>query len=81
MEMVALPKEPLICRNLAGGRWLAVDGARTQVKSPYTGQVIGEVPDTPAADVDRTVREAHAAFAAWRRIPIKERSQPLFRFR
>jgi malonate-semialdehyde dehydrogenase (acetylating)/methylmalonate-semialdehyde dehydrogenase len=51
------------------------------VVSPYTGTVVGRVELSSAVDVDAAVAGARAAFPAWRAMPIKERSRPLFRFR
>jgi len=51
------------------------------VVSPYTGEKIGEVPVSTAADVDTVVQKAQAAFAGWRATPIKERTQILLKWR
>ena len=80
--LVQLPAEPVWLDNLIAGVWSTPPGAtHLDVQSPYTGQVIGRVPLTPAAEVDRAVRAAHQAFAGWSATPIKERSQILFRMR
>lgn len=76
-----MPKEPIVCRNLSGGRFVASSGILVDVKSPYTGGVIGKVPMSSAAEVDAVVRAAQTAFAAWRLMPIKERTQLLYRLR
>jgi malonate-semialdehyde dehydrogenase (acetylating)/methylmalonate-semialdehyde dehydrogenase len=87
MKLVDLPAQAITCKNLVGGQWLAGAGGAgdrqrmLDVRSPYTGGVIGHVPLSTPAEVDDAVRKAHAAFPAWRRTPIKERAQPLFRFR
>jgi malonate-semialdehyde dehydrogenase (acetylating)/methylmalonate-semialdehyde dehydrogenase len=49
--------------------------------SPYTGEVFGTVPSSNADDVNATVSAAKAAFEGWRRTPLKERTQILFRYR
>jgi malonate-semialdehyde dehydrogenase (acetylating)/methylmalonate-semialdehyde dehydrogenase len=80
--LVDLPESVQRCDNLVGGRWLpSANGAARQVVSPYTGTVVGRVELSSAADVDAVVAGARAAFPAWRAMPIKERSRPLFRFR
>ncbi len=81
MKLVDLPAETITCKNLVGGKWLPSSGRFLEVKSPYTGAVIGKVPMSLATEVEDAVQRAHAAFAGWRRTPIKERCQHLFRFR
>ena len=65
----------------AGAIAPAAECARIHVRSPYTGELLGSVPDSGPQEVDAVVRAAAEAAAGWRRIPIKQRTQPLFRFR
>ena len=51
------------------------------IYNPATGQVIGRVPRGGAAEVDRAVVAAKAAFPAWRDTPLIARSQVFFAFR
>ncbi|HEU5060981.1 MAG TPA: CoA-acylating methylmalonate-semialdehyde dehydrogenase [Kofleriaceae bacterium] len=81
MKLVEVPASIITCRNLVGGEWLTSTSPHQDVTSPYTGKVIGRVPLSTAAEVDRTVAAAAAAAPDWRRVPIKERTQLLFRFR
>jgi malonate-semialdehyde dehydrogenase (acetylating)/methylmalonate-semialdehyde dehydrogenase len=82
MTLVDVPALPRECRNLVGGEWReAASGRGRDVVSPYTGTVVGRVGLSDPADVAAAVAAAHAAFPSWRAQPIKERSQPLFRFR
>ncbi|HEX4441161.1 MAG TPA: aldehyde dehydrogenase [Thermoanaerobaculia bacterium] len=46
---------------------------------PATGQVIAEIPDSGAEDVDDAVAAASRAFESWRRTPADERSRLLLR--
>ncbi|MET0341446.1 MAG: CoA-acylating methylmalonate-semialdehyde dehydrogenase [Polyangiales bacterium] len=72
----------LAAGNLRGGvSDLAESCPRIDVRSPYTGELLGTVPDSGPAEVDAVVRAAAEAAVAWRRVPIKQRTQPLFRFR
>jgi malonate-semialdehyde dehydrogenase (acetylating)/methylmalonate-semialdehyde dehydrogenase len=72
---------------IAGANW--VRGAASlprgagaiEVECPYTGATLGSVPDSGASDVDDAVAGARDAARAWARLPIKERTEPLFRFR
>jgi malonate-semialdehyde dehydrogenase (acetylating)/methylmalonate-semialdehyde dehydrogenase len=80
--LVELPPSVLRCENLIGGHWVhSKGGAPREVLSPYTGTVVGRVELSGAPDVDAAVAAARAAFPAWRAMPLKERSRPLFRFR
>ncbi len=81
MKLVELPPAPVTCRNLSGGAWHPVAGRVRDVRSPYTGQVIGHVGESSAAEVAAAVAAAHAAAPAWRDLPLKERAQYLFKFR
>lgn len=41
--------------------------------APATGQVSGQIPDSDAADVERAVQAAKAAFPAWAALPLEKR--------
>src|SRR5207249_10072455 len=43
--------------------------------------IIAEAPQTPAAEVDAAAQAAAGAFAEWRRTPVTDRIQPLFRLK
>ena len=81
-KLVNLPESPIECNNLIAGEWVGpVKGERVAVVSPWSGKDIGSVPISTTEDVDRAVQGAKAAFEDWRRTPIRERTQVLFRFR
>jgi acyl-CoA reductase-like NAD-dependent aldehyde dehydrogenase len=48
--------------------------------NPSTGEVIEQFPRSSAADVDRAVETAKAAWEEWRLVPAPERGNILFRF-
>jgi len=48
--------------------------------NPSTGEVIEQFPRSSAADVDRAVQTAKAAWEDWRLVPAPERGNILFRF-
>src|SRR5882757_4217513 len=50
-------------------------GGDRAVRSPITGEVIGEVHDTPAAEVAKAVEAAHEAYLAWRGVPAPRRGE------
>ncbi|HKU80926.1 MAG TPA: CoA-acylating methylmalonate-semialdehyde dehydrogenase [Candidatus Tumulicola sp.] len=49
------------------------------VLDPATREIIGSVAPADAAAVDRAVRRAAAAFAAWSQVPVVERARAIFR--
>jgi malonate-semialdehyde dehydrogenase (acetylating)/methylmalonate-semialdehyde dehydrogenase len=81
-SFVRMPTTPLV-----GGNWIAGQLSRPaaapsiEVHSPYTGALLGSVPESDAAEVARAVSAARHAQEAWGRTPIKERTLPLFRLR
>lgn len=79
-----LPVSPGVreCLNLVGGAWVrAGTGRSRELRSPYTGGVIGSVGLSGPGEVAAAVTHARDAQVAWGRTPLKERVQPLLRFR
>jgi malonate-semialdehyde dehydrogenase (acetylating)/methylmalonate-semialdehyde dehydrogenase len=69
-------------QNFVGGAWVDSSASETvEVHNPATGEVIGECPLSSAAEVDTAVKAATTAFADWRRVPVEERIQPIFRLK
>jgi betaine-aldehyde dehydrogenase len=69
-------------RMWIGGEWReAASGKRFAVHDPSTEEVIAEVPDGGAEDVNRAVAAARAAFDSgpWRATTAQERGRILFR--
>lgn len=59
-----------------------VKGQRTlDVTNPSTGAVIRQVSDASAADVEKAIDAAQAAFPAWRDTPPAKRAQVMYRFK
>jgi malonate-semialdehyde dehydrogenase (acetylating)/methylmalonate-semialdehyde dehydrogenase len=68
--------------HFAAGRRTTSASSRTlPLASPVDGASLGSLAVADAAQVDAVVRGAHAAFEAWSRTPVKERVQPLYRFK
>ena len=62
------------------GAWVPAQGSGTvDVINATTEEVMGRVPQGNAADVDRAVRAARAAFLMWSETPAKERARYLAR--
>ena len=61
-----------------GGAWHRAQSGRTlEVINPATGESLGRVADADAADVDRAVRAARAAFPGWSALQPVERADCL----
>jgi aldehyde dehydrogenase (NAD+) len=68
-------------KNFIGGEWVdAASGETFETTSPATGELLGVFPKSSAADVDRAVEAAKAAYEEWRLVPAPRRGEILFRF-
>src|SRR5215211_6691698 len=68
-------------KNYIGGEWVDADSGETfESRNPATGETIGAFPKSSAADVERAVAAAKAAFEEWRLVPAPKRGEILFRF-
>ena len=71
-----------LLENYVGGQWVQAESGETQeVRNPATDEVLARVPLGTAADVDRAVQVAQAAFPAWRATPPLERARYFFKLR
>ena len=69
---------PVHDRLHIGGQWVQATGDETiDVVNPYTEEVIASVPAGTAADVDRAVAAARAAFPGWAATPVEQRADLL----
>jgi malonate-semialdehyde dehydrogenase (acetylating) / methylmalonate-semialdehyde dehydrogenase len=68
--------------NFIDGKWIeSATGNYQDVKNPATAEVMTRVPLSPAQEVDAAAQAAARAFKDWRRTPVGERIQFLFRFK
>ena len=68
-------------RVLIDGEWQdARDGVTFEVHNPADDTCVGNVPGCSAADIERAIAAAHAAFPGWRDTPAKTRAQLLRRW-
>lgn len=68
--------------NLIGGEWVPSSGGDVlTVSNPATQEALASVPLSTDADVARAAARGLEAFADWRRTPVGERVQPLFRLK
>ena len=62
-----MSNEQSLVRNFIDGEWCdAVDGGRSNLIDPTTGEVYGEAVVSTDADVDRAMAAASAAFDGWK---------------
>ncbi len=68
--------------NYVAGEWRAPDTTDyLEVLNPATGEVLGRVPLSRAAEVDAAAQSAAEAFPQWRRTPPAERIEYLFKLK
>jgi malonate-semialdehyde dehydrogenase (acetylating)/methylmalonate-semialdehyde dehydrogenase len=69
-------------QNFIDGGWRASTADDVlNVIDPASAKVLAEVPLSPATDVNAAVEVAERAFIEWRRTPVVDRIQPLFRLK
>ncbi len=69
-------------QNFIDGNWRASSANQAlNVINPASAAVLAEVPLSPATDVNTAVEIAERAFLSWRRVPVVERVQPLFKLK
>ena len=67
-------------RLLICGQWVdGIAGTTIAVENPYDGSRIADIAEAGAADVDRAVEAAEAAFPAWRAMAAHERGRLLLK--
>jgi malonate-semialdehyde dehydrogenase (acetylating)/methylmalonate-semialdehyde dehydrogenase len=64
------------------GQWVESHAREwSEILNPATGESLGKVPLSDAAEVTKAIDAAAAAFPAWRRTPPEDRIQPLFKLK
>src|SRR4029450_8549755 len=67
-------------QNYVLGQWRNSAATETlAVMNPATGEELGRTPLSSAAELDDAAQAAARAFPAWRRVPVGERVQFLFK--
>jgi len=67
-------------RNYMGGQWVDSESSRTfESLDPATGEVVGVLPLSSAADAEKAVEAAAEAFNGWRLTPAPKRGEILYR--
>jgi malonate-semialdehyde dehydrogenase (acetylating) / methylmalonate-semialdehyde dehydrogenase len=69
-----------VLKNFVGGSPVDAEAEEElEVPDPATGDLLGRVPLSGSADVDRAVRDAAEAFEEWREEPVTRRARRMFR--
>lgn len=70
-------------RSIIGGQWVAGLGPHTRlIRNPADAtEVVAEVREASAAQIDEACAAAARAFTVWRAVPATERARVLFRYR
>ncbi|HZV70647.1 MAG TPA: CoA-acylating methylmalonate-semialdehyde dehydrogenase [Saprospiraceae bacterium] len=68
-------------KNFIAGKFIAQSGRTLNVVTPLSGDLLSKVTLSDAAELDRAVKAAKAAFPAWSATPIKERVQVFYRYK
>ncbi|PYT21160.1 MAG: methylmalonate-semialdehyde dehydrogenase (CoA acylating) [Acidobacteria bacterium] len=80
--MIAAESPIETLKFFVNGQWVESPGSRLHpITNPATGRPIARVPYATKDDVDRAVRAAHEAFLKWRKVPVVDRVQVLYRYK
>jgi malonate-semialdehyde dehydrogenase (acetylating)/methylmalonate-semialdehyde dehydrogenase len=80
MSVITMLKYPAV-KNYINGSFEPTYQKTLEVLSPLDGSVISTVPLSSAADLDKAVQAAKAAFPSWSKTPIKERVQVFYKYK
>lgn len=76
--MNALP----VMKPYIGGEWIDSESQKfTTIYDPSTGEPIAQVPQCTAAEVEKAVAAAKAAFPAWKNTPVRTRAGIMMKLR
>jgi len=68
--------------NFIAGEWVPANATSSRpILNPASAEVLALVPLSAASDVETAIAAAHRAFPDWRRVPLTERVQYLFRLK
>ncbi len=80
MHEVATPESAAVGHYIAGAK-IASSKRTLPLQSPVDGASLGDLAMADAARVNGAVSAAQVAFERWGRTPVKDRVQPLYRFK
>jgi len=76
-----LPSTQIQANCLIAGEWVKGESVQAEIRSPYTGSLIGHSTEPSSAQIETALAAAGSAQKEWAKLPIKERSKILFNFR
>ncbi|MFP6619249.1 MAG: aldehyde dehydrogenase family protein, partial [Pirellulaceae bacterium] len=68
-------------KNCSNGEWVSAGACELDVINPATSEVLAQVPVSSVDQVEVVVQHARQAFVQWRRTPVTDRIQYLFRYK
>ncbi len=71
-----MPEGPSLLHRLA----VADDADTLEVRAPFTGELLHDLPLSQPEDIDATLRRAREAQRRWAETPVRERSRIMLRF-
>ena len=76
--MNALP----VMKPYIGGEWIESESQKyTTIYDPSTGKPIAQVPQCTAAEVEKAIAAAKAAYPAWKNTPVRNRASIMMKLR
>jgi acyl-CoA reductase-like NAD-dependent aldehyde dehydrogenase len=80
VETASRPGLQIENRLFIGGEFVdAAQGGRIPVTNPHDNSILTEVAEATAADIDRAVAAARAAFPAWKKVAASDRGRLLLK--
>ena len=71
-----------IMKPYIGGQWIESESQKyTTIYDPSTGKPIAQVPQCTAAEVEKAIAAAKAAYPAWKNTPVRNRANIMMKLR
>lgn len=71
-----------VMKPYIGGEWIESESGKfTTIYDPSTGKPIAQVPQCTAAEVEKAIAAAKAAFPAWKNTPVRNRASIMMKLR
>ena len=75
-------KELPVMKPYIGGEWIDSESQKyTTIYDPSTGKPIAQVPQCTAAEVEKAIAAAKAAYHAWKNTPVRNRASIMMKLR
>ena len=75
-------KELPVMKPYIGGAWIESESQKfTTIYDPSTGNPIAQVPQCTAAEVEKAIAAAKAAYPAWKNTPVRTRANIMMKLR